>query len=68
MKEEPVSDFETVFTIYFYEDDGEVFTFVAPIIDDEGYAHFGIMGPEFHLRAQKIDGCFKSLDVPPITP
>jgi hypothetical protein len=68
VREEPISDIETVFTVYFYKDGGDIFTFVSPITDDKGYAHFEIVGPEFYFRVRKTKGCFKSLDVPPITP
>jgi hypothetical protein len=68
IQEESVPGFEGAFTVNFYKESGEIFTFVAPVTDSEGNAHFEVIGPEFRFRVQKVDGCYKSLDVPPITP
>jgi hypothetical protein len=63
------SEDEVSFTVQFIEENGQVFKFVAPFADKAGYGFYRTVGPDFTLRVKSdINGCYKSMDVPPITP
>jgi len=66
--EKIVSGDEILFIVQFYKESGEVFEFVKPFVDEAGDTYYRNVGPDFDFKVKKINGCYKNMDVPPITP